>query len=433
MNVKFIKPKNRNVLIARIRLGDGEYFDKSTGISSKLEFEPGAQIFLGNNTESRDLNSKIESYTEYLKKEHERFGSDDTRMFREFLNINKIVIKKGDTTLRGLLESYRNLMEANSIITKEGTPLSEETVESRGAIINMILRAPQDVLNFDFKKYNYSSFNDASNKYHWEMFKTNIISGYRSLGYEDSSIRTIIGTLKTIVKYMLKMYGVEVGFMLEELVFKGSSRKEVKVLTKEQYDFIINNFETIRSDCKFHKSRVILDYWVVALVLCMRMGSMRKLTRDNLVYANDKMYIQYTPSKTINSSGLAVQAPVPGIVQKIFERNLDAIDRPLPPLADKFPASNYLKNIVKNYKPFQTRVIKTEYRNGQAKQTTVFAWTQVTMHMGRATGITEYLEKGMPEQVVKSISAHSVTSKAFGRYVNIRSETTAEYLNKIWE
>lgn len=91
-----------------------------------------------------------------------------------------------------------------------------------------------------------------------------------------------------------------------------------------------------------------------------------------------------------------------------------------------------LKRIAKRYPVFCNRVIVTDSKGGEAKEVQKFFWKTLTLHMGRATGITTMLEKGASEHTVKMVSAHTSDSLAFKRYVNISDQAVADELNKIW-
>lgn len=431
MTIKLYKQKGRHSIIARIRVGDGNYFDLSTGIKSPLDYDNKTQRFIDTD-EGSALNNKLYVLRTGLEDDFKAFGEQqDSKGFKDYLEGGKIESVDGELTVRGILTTYQQMLDDGLILTKKNKPLSEGSLYNRDALMKRMLTLDDNVLDFDFSKYNDDTFGLKATKDRWAKFRVDFVKGLANKNLQEASIWCTVMQFKSTVKHMLRLNNVNAGMLLEDMTYSYNA-KEVKVLTKDQYDFLMDNYNTIRSECEHYTDRVVLDYWMTALVLCMRIGSMRELTEHDIYYEDGKMNLSYQPRKTKDSSGLEVNTVVPPIIQKIFERNIENLGRPLPKVTKDFRTSKYIRRIAQKYDVFKNRIVAEVKEDGKMVKKTVFAWTQLTMHMGRATGITEYLEKGVPEAVVKTISAHTVNSTAFPRYVNVRKKTADEHMERIW-
>ena len=62
--------------------------------------------------------------------------------------------------------------------------------------------------------------------------------------------------------------------------------------------------------------------WYVATMMlefAMRNGDIERLTRDNFIESNGRVYLNYMPHKTANSSGRTIRWPIHSEIWKLFE------------------------------------------------------------------------------------------------------------------
>jgi hypothetical protein len=405
----FIK---REMLMARIRV-NGTIKDKSTGIRITGEsFDLSQRRFHKKSPNAVQYNKALAQFEASLY--------DDVEHGRLLSQPPKI---EGDVTLQSAMDEYLNLVNCDAVTSrKSNLPLSAATKKNISRVVEIVKRTGID---FNFSRYNAST---AHAKPHYEQFVTSLKNAIMQ-GVDNSSAWSRLCVIKSAIAYVCERHEIELGSLLKGLVIK-LVEKDVVVLGHHQVEYVINNYSSIRENCRNRSERVALDYWVTALILNPRRHDMASFEKDNLYYEGGKMWIRYRPNKTKNSSRVTVNVPVPEMLAGIFNRNLLEYGRPLPPCAVN-ALSGIIKDIAKRIEVFQSDV--QVYRRG--KYVVMPQWRTLTLHQMRASGMTDKLGGGMPDAVVKAYSGHTIDSRSFRRYVNIHSEAKErfadEYFSKL--
>ena len=93
--------------------------------------------------------------------------------------------------------------------------------------------------------------------------------------------------------------------------------------------------------------------------------------------------------------------------------------------------SQYMKQIASRLPIFQYEYRRELFHGGRLSYKTGQRWEFIHIHEMRGTCITNMLQAGVNEEVVKSFSGHTINSQDFSRYVKARPETKLDAMKKL--
>jgi len=312
-------------------------------------------------------------------------------------------------TYHQALLNYIDACEKGIVMSK-GAPLSDNT--KRNKISNcrtLIKTATDETLGFMLsKRYHRQESGNAA----FEGWSNDVIGGLLEGDYDSSSISTIVNNLKSIIRWNLKRCCPNNLSYVQSVTFKAVSY-EVEVMTSEDTEYILSHLEELKRMLSLRQLRA-LDYLIVALFIAPRVGDMKRLDSGNLYEKNGKPWLKYSQEKT----GTVIDVPLNSLVHTTFSRNLITYGKCLPPFTGNLNAA--IRKICSYVPSLQTQGSKTRIRGGKRVEVRKPRWEMISIHRMRATAITNMLDAGIPEHVVKSYSGHTGDSKAFARYVKSR-------------
>jgi integrase len=225
----------------------------------------------------------------------------------------------------------------------------------------------------------------------------------------------------------MKKYSIDNLDHIQRIVFQ-NIKYDVEVLTSEDTEYIISQEKKIRMMLSKKQSDA-MDYLIVALFMAPRVGDMKKWDSSNLYVKDGKNWLTYVQEKT----GTKIDVPINSVVYTIFSRNLTLCGKLLPECPTNLNKS--ISGICSLVPSMQCQGSKTRIRGGKITEIRKPKWEMISIHRMRATAITNMLDAGVPEHVVKSYSGHTGDSKAFARYVksrdNAKTKASETYIKSI--
>lgn len=417
----FLKP-GRSTVYCRIR------YNKKllTEISTKVT---GGVLPAGRTSEAKRIKVeliKFESRIEDIFKNLCRLtGNPSPEALREALsNHHQQDTIVSDLTLSGMVKHYSETISTR-LNKSTGLPLSDASITQWKVCCSSILCLIDKVGDFDFSRL--ISYPDDSRARLGDY--ADKIRSYFSSKFAPLTCQEYTNKLISIVKHYADKYRFDPSYFTERVIIRNAPQNDVVVLSKEQIDFIINNFDNIRSEARTILQKYVVEYAYAGLFLLARSGDMKSLTRHNLIKKGD-WWISYKPNKTKNSTGVRIYVPIPDKLAEMFLSNADKYDgHLLPPIMEEHDfICKPLRAVFKKYPIFQQHV--KIFRRG--KEESGPFWKFMKMHMMRGSGATNQLMMGVPEQVVKNIGGWTHNSDSFGRYLKIMDEAKAEHIGEYY-
>ncbi|MGR3304231.1 MAG: hypothetical protein ACUZ8I_17270 [Candidatus Scalindua sp.] len=315
-------------------------------------------------------------------------------------------------TLLDVLLSYKNKCKTEQIISN-GKPLRESTKKNKIATINRFIRvlSRKNLGMFISTRFH----RQQSGRVFYETLGNDIISELLAAGYDSSTIHTFINRLKSILRWYLKGEHPDNLDYVKQIKFQ-KTNYEVEVLNSEDVEYILSHEKELRLMMSL-RGRAVMDYLIVSLFLAPRIGDMRLWDSSNLYKKDDGTWLKYYQQKT----GVKIDVPINLVVERIFSRNLISYSSCLPKVMGDINLP--LRKILSLVPSLQEQGTRSRIIGGVLTEIKKPRWEMISIHKMRATAITNMLDAGVPEHVVKSFSGHTGDSNSFSRYVNAKEET----------
>lgn len=393
---------------------DGKPKDRSTGIDiTGEEFDFKARRFKMRSSRSISHNSTLADLEQDI--------------YKTILSGGAIRKEKatrgdqGDLTLSRLLDMYEQRLDSNQILNrKTGRQLAQDTRDLLKFDIKYLRRYLKNGIDFNFSENNITNPKSPQN---FSDFTTSL-KAYLS-GLENNTIEAYLNRYKKIIRHICKLKGIELGSLLDDMKVN-HIEKDVVILDQDQVDFVINNYQMMVKDCQTPLERKVMQYWRAGIILNARRKDMTLWNESNLYFKDNATWIKYIPHKSKGSSGKWVDVPVydPRLVE-IFRENIRKYKGKLLPPCKSFNPSQVMKRIARRYEIFR-REIHIE-KGGEIQK--VMMCDYIKLHQMRASGASDKIMKGVPENVVKSFTGHTVDSKSWARYIKVLNSAKQEYAN----
>jgi hypothetical protein len=406
----FVKP-GRTILMARVYV-DGKPKDKSTGISvSGLEFDYKLRRFKNKSDEAMRLNMTLNEF--------------EQSVYKTILSGNRLESVRSNNnqelTLSSLLDIYEKQLRSGKILSRtNGKPLSEDTVKTFMQDVRFLRGYLEKNSDVNFSQNNATT---PGAKRYYNNFIVSLKSYMANLDGNTSA--SYLGRFKTMIVYTCKMYDIEMGSLLDEMN-QGKINKPVIILDQEQMEFVLNNYEMMVEDCTTHEQKVIMEYWLAAVILNARKRDMTLWTEDNLYVNNGDMWIRYVPHKNKSYTHMIINVPVyDKRLANIFTVNIKKYKgRLLPPLSSNNSVTKIMKRIASRYEIFRKEIQLV--RNGEVTKKRMCDY--IKMHQMRASGASDKVMRGMPVEIVKKFTGHTANSAAWARYLEVFPTATEKYV-----
>jgi len=170
----------------------------------------------------------------------------------------------------------------------------------------------------------------------------------------------------------------------------------------------------------------VKDVFLFGVFTGMRFGDIAKLEKRHLFNDHIEYYIQK------NGATVVKTVPYTPVSLSIVEKYKDLPGKYALPTISNQKTNDYLK-IVGKYAGIDSTVnIAEKTGSGKIIEKAFKKYEILTCHVSRKSFISIALRLGMKESVVKSITGHSKSSKAFYRYYEIANEEKRESMQKIF-
>jgi len=197
-------------------------------------------------------------------------------------------------------------------------------------------------------------------------------------------------------------------------------------LDSEQIRFILDNRDLMKKACKTNKQKDLVDWIIIGLITGARYSDILQWTPENLVDVKGQWFLHYTPQKTSKSSKIVVRMPLPVIAMQIFNMGhpsyklmpfkSNCITRSTRELLSLFPIFDRDVVVIQRGKPVTKKM----------HQVFKFHWL-------RSSAATYMISSGVPQDMVRSILGHSMSSKAFNVYATVLDREKAIVMSNVWK
>lgn len=340
-----------------------------------------------------------------------------------------IVSALSPNTLLHWTDTYESMVDNGEILTRSGDQLSPGTISSIKSRIVVIRQFIKDNGDIDFNKYSQTGVATLGKKAVTEMYDSyslklhNFLSQYAK-GYQTN----IIFQIDSIIRKMAYINDIIISDEHMKTITRYSKRvvHEPISLDSEQIRFILDNRDQMKKACKTNKQKDLVDWLIIGLITGARYSDICSWTPENLVDIKGQWFLHYTPQKTSRSSKIVVRMPLPVIAMQIFDMGhpsyklmpykSNCIARSMRDLMAMFPVFNRDVVVLQHGRP----VTKKMYQ--------VFKF-----HWLRSSAATYMISSGVPQDMVRSILGHSMSSKAFNVYATVLDREKAIVMSNVWK
>ena len=339
----------------------------------------------------------------------------------------KIKLTRKDKTLNdqlilNLLDDFIKDSSSGKRLKKNGTRIGDSTVDTYRYFKRVFVLFNEEV-NFELKLYiidNLTQTEKVRAANYWRKFYTAFTNFmYNKMGYYDNYVGNIIKTLRTFFNYIITERHINIG-LYHKSFYAPKEEIDIITLSHKQLNYIIFD-EQFNQLVKNRELEKVKDIFVFGCTVALRVSDLLSLTPKNLIIKNDKYYLTVKSKKTKTKTSIKLPDYAIAIIKKYHKQQKTL----LPTIS-----MGYLDLQVKllgKLLPDDFELIKTRERRG--KQVVIYKDAKrkihyklsdhITTHTMRRTAITNMLNLGMPEYMVRKISGHAANSKEFFRYVEL--------------
>src|SRR5690606_16228293 len=133
-----------------------------------------------------------------------------------------------------------------------GAKLAEDSLKTNIQVAKLVYEYLKRNSDFNFSRHNFGTFQvlgEAHVRQVYQNFIHSIKHFLESLGQDRSStLPRNLSRIKTLITFFCESHGVPLGDLLKDL--KGRSvEKDVITLSSDQVEYVIRNYQTMKSHC----------------------------------------------------------------------------------------------------------------------------------------------------------------------------------------
>jgi integrase len=391
--------------ITAISIVDGRQREISTGIKvpSHIKFTPPSSFTGGTHQEIMELT-------------------------RQIVNFDMGISSQSSQNTLGIwADEYMKMVEAGEIRSKSGARLAYRTVLSIRSKIKIIKQFIQERGDLDFNMYGHTG--------EMSLGKRAVVDKYASYSaaLQDYMSRYSIGTQTNVIiqiDAIIKKMSYVNDIVVKDEYMKFITRYPKRVahepisLDSEQIEFILNR-KSMMKYCKTRKQKELVGWMIIGLVTGARYSDICSWTPDNIVDVKGQLFLHYTPQKTSNSSQRVVRLPLPPIALQVL--NLSHPSYKLMPYQSKAIARS-VRELMKLYPIFDRDVVIVK----KGQPVTRKLYDVFKFHWLRSSSATYMVSRGIPQDMVRNILGHSMSSKSFDVYATVLDKEKAKAVMSAW-
>ena len=315
-----------------------------------------------------------------------------------------------------LFEKFIQESKNGKRIQKNGKRLSESSITSYKNTLKYIVKINQKYqspisISCSFKKNRQEIIKESK---YWANFFIQFKKEMYLNGCSDNYVGLNIKNLKTFFKYLeFEKYFPASDFYKK--FYPPHFETQIFVLEQDKLRFLITNLEFENS--LTNNLKTIKDIFVVGCTVGLRYSDLLSLKKSNLHFTNNNLYVVTTSKKTNTNTRIKIPLHIEKIINKYQKKK----NTKLFPEISLWNFNCYLKQLGEKagwtYTVEKQRVFNGQKREVKNNGMSYRYCDRLTSHTMRKTAITTLLTLGMPEQIVRKISGHSVNSKEFYKYV----------------
>lgn len=319
------------------------------------------------------------------------------------------------TPLIPLFKKFIWETEKGKRLQKDGKSISKSTLSNYRALLSNLIKYEEvfkEVIWVN-TRYKYLKRNFLSERKAHQKFYKQFTDMLYNKSCTDNYVGMLIKTLRTFYAYLNQVKGFVTGGFYKDF---HAIKEEIPIIVLSQ-DYL----RKLLSDEPFHERlnkefQISKDIFVVGCTIGLRFSDIIKLTNKNWQLQGDNHYIVTKSQKTKTETRIKIPNHIVYILNK-YKNNQKTL---LPKVTlEKF---NYNLKKIGELAGWTQIIGKERSKRGQLieikKEGKSYRFCDlISSHMMRRTAITTLLTLGMPEQIVRKISGHSVNSKEFYKYV----------------
>lgn len=339
----------------------------------------------------------------------------------------KIIIKRKDKILHQniflqLLDDFVKDTSTGKRLKKNGQRISTNTVDTY-IYFRKVIYSFADQSSFELKLYLVNNLTQREKEQaanYWRKFYKSFTDFmYNKMGAYDNYVGHNIKRLRVFLNYINNNRHIEIGNYHKSFY---APYEEIDIITinHNQLNYIIFN-ENFQKDACENELEKIKDIFVFGCTVALRVSDLLNLTEKNLIIQQDKYYLIVKSQKTKTKTSIKLPNYAIDIIKKYSGHqktllpsiSLGYLDLQLKKLGKLLPDNfERIKTRERRGKPviiYKNKKRKTHYKLSD----------HITTHTMRRTAITNMLNLGMPEYLVRKISGHAANSREFFRYVEL--------------
>lgn len=337
-----------------------------------------------------------------------------------------------------LLDDFITDSSKGKRLKKNGTRISDSTIDTYIYFRRVIQLFAQES-SFEIKLYITSNLTQREKEraanYWRKFYKTFTNFMYNKMGYYDNYVGNIIKTLRTFFNYLIQERHIDIGIYHKSFY---TPKEEIDIITlnHKQLNYIIFDEQFIQL-VKKHDLEKVKDIFIFGCTVALRVSDLLNLSKKNLIIQGDNYYLNVKSQKTKTKTSIKLPKYAISIIKKYKGKQ-----KTLLPYISMGYLDIQLKKMGKLL-PDDFELIKTREKRG--KQVVIYKDPKrkihyklsdhITTHTMRRTAITNMLNLGMPEYMVRKISGHAANSREFFRYVELSQsfmdKETDYFFNKL--
>lgn len=344
------------------------------------------------------------------------------------------IIEKDDVFI--LLNEFIRDSSSGKRLKKNGTRISAGTVTNYQYLQKHLLGFT-DTATFELKIYIASNLTQSQKEraknYYKKLYRsfTNYLYGK---GHYDNYVGLIIKTFRSFFNYLQQEKMIDIG-LYHRSFFVPAEEIPIVTISKEHLQYMLYDQE-YNAQLEKHKLVFIRDLFLFGCTVALRISDLLALSHKNLLVKNENYYINVKSKKTGTNTSIKLPDYAIRILKKYYRKK----NKTIFPFISVGYVNKQFKKIGKLL-PDDFEMIKTRQRRGkqiivykdQDKKKHYMLSDHITAHTMRRTGITNMLNLGMPEHLVRKISGHSANSKEFFRYVELSQSFIDEETDRVFD
>lgn len=247
----------------------------------------------------------------------------------------------------------------------------------------------------------------------YEKFRAYLIK----LGHKNNTVVKHLNRFKAFRTWLK-----EQGYSM--LPIKSSLREndiEVIVLTETE-------LEQLKSaEFPDERSNKVRDVFIFGCYTSLRYGDILKLKKSDISKDGIRFLIEKQGGTVTHLVPLAPES------RRILEKYKNYPGEQALPCYTNQKMNQYLKAVMLAAGLTEKITVAEKSGSGTIKRVVKEKWELITCHTSRKTFTTLALSKGMPEAVIKSITGHSKTSKAFSKYYTVSDKLKEQEMKKLFD